>query len=722
MNSLHLRQLFQALILALVLTVGTGAALSTAYAAENQKSEISQEQLDKLAKASAEDREKVRTTAVDKYTQEFCSQILDQAIAFPGQDKNKICSDEVGANVNAMIDTPEKGLKGDLDLQQVCGSAGANVSNLGLKKACIVKGLQQKLSAVLPKVAAGLITNPAISTIISTGQAVAEVAEFIKDPKDPFEMLANHVHKEAVNITTKVMESATKSTDFDPTQTWFTTSWAGGAGVGLLIMGFMFLLTLKDLGAGKIDEDETRNSILRWGPIAVISATFGPPLMGQLTNVMSAMNSGIINARGSNLAGRILDFINELASIDSMTIGLGPIVMIIVFIIMIIASLMLLIVFLVQNFALIMLAFGIAIMIGALINPRWRSGLLKAVTTWLTVLFSKPILLIMMSLIFTIDFASIAPDDGLKLLSQIILVILAIGAVAFSPMILLKYVPMVSSPGVLSAPSGPSVDAYTSGGTGGGTSETSHMNNMVTRANEKSSNTVENQSTDSTSDSASAGTSGAGGSTGASSTSGSTAPSSHAGASSTDSTDAPADTANTSSSTEGQGTSQNASSDNSAEAPSSTSGSGSVTDSGSGISSAGAASDTSAESGEVDAGEDYGSIKPVESGAQAPGTPINGSSNASSVGSASTASGATAAESTGATGAASISSGVGASSTSGASGATAGSAAGGVFAGVLLAAAAAKKTADTGKDTLVGLNQEAANFQDYNSDQQPVGR
>ncbi len=714
MNSLHLRQLFHALLLAVVLTLGTGSLLSAAYAAEEQKTEISQEQLDKLAKASAEDREKVRTTAVDKYTQEFCSQILDQAIAFPGQDKNKICSDEIGKNVNAMVDTPEKGLKGELDLQQVCGAAGSNVSNLGLKKACMVDALQQKLSNALTTVTVGLITNPAVSSIISTGQAVAEVAEFIKDPKDPFEMLANHVHKEAVNITTKVMESATKSTDFDPTQAWFTSSWAGGAGVGILLMGFMLILTLKDLGAGKIDEDEVRSSMLRWGPTAVIIATFGPALMGQLTNVMSAMNSGIINARGSNLAGRILDFINELASVDSMTTGLGPIVMIIVFIVMIIASLMLFIVFLVQQFALIMLAYGIAIMIGALINPRWRSGIMKAATTWLTVLFSKPILLIMMSLIFTIDFASIAPDNGLKLLSQIVLVILAIGAVAFSPMILLKYVPMVSSPGALSTPSGPQVDSYTSGGTGGGTSDTSHMNSMVSRANEKSNTTVENQS----SDSATGSTSGTAGSSGQQPTSSSAAPASNAGVSSdTPPTESTADTGASSSSTPAQDSSDNASDASTADTTPSVTGKGSAGGAGSGASSTGSATDTSTDSGEIDAGDDYVSVKPVEGGVHAPGTPVDGSSASSSAGTSSSAGAGL-----GASG--SASSGVGATSASGASGATAGTGAvaGGAFAGVLAAAAAAKKTADTGKDALVGLNEEAANFQDYNSDQQPSGR
>lgn len=713
MTKQHVRKFLHILVLALALTLGTGTSLNAVYAAEESQNKATQEQLDQLAKASPEDREKVRNIAVEKYTEAFCVQILDQAIVFPGQDKKQICTDEIGQNVDTLIDTPEKGINGEIDLQQVCGPGGANVSNFGLKNACIVKGLADKLYSQLPKVITGLISNPTVAGIVRTGVAVAEVAEFIKDPKDPFEMLANHVHKEAVNWTVKVMDIATKSTDFDPTQTWFRTSWAGGAGVGLLLMGFMFLLTLKDLGAGKIDEDEMRSSMLQWGPIAVIVATFGPSLMGQLTSVMSAMNSGIITARGDDLTGRILDFLQDLATMESASTGFGPILMILVFIVMIIASLMLFIIFLLQQFALIMLAYGIAIMLGSLINPRWRSGLLKAGTTWITVLFSKPILLIMMSLIFTIDFASIAPDDGLQLLSQTILVILAIGAVAFSPMILLKYVPMVSSPGSLATPSGPSLDSYSGGGSNGGSSGTSHMNNMVTRANEKSSTNAET-----TSDSVQQSSGNGSTNTSPSSGSGSSVQAPPAGASSPEkssSSDSGTSEANTSATSEGS--TENATS-SSPEAGNSTS-SGPSTGSTSADSSTGTNFNGAQGSSGTDAGEDFGTVQPVNGTNDSSDAAVNGSPSGSLPSSASSQSSGASGTGTSSTAA----SGAQASKASGASGASAGAGvAGGVFAGTLIAAAAAKKAADTGKDSLVGLNQEAANFQDYNSDQQPGGR
>lgn len=713
MTKQHVRKFLHILVLALALTLGTGTSLNAVYAAEESQNKATQEQLDQLAKASPEDREKVRNIAVEKYTEAFCVQILDQAIAFPGQDKKQICTDEIGQNVDTLIDTPEKGINGEIDLQQVCGPGGANVSNFGLKNACIVKGLADKLYSQLPKVITGLISNPTVAGIVRTGVAVAEVAEFIKDPKDPFEMLANHVHKEAVNWTVKVMDIATKSTDFDPTQTWFRTSWAGGAGVGLLLMGFMFLLTLKDLGAGKIDEDEMRSSMLQWGPIAVIVATFGPSLMGQLTSVMSAMNSGIITARGDDLTGRILDFLQDLATMESASTGFGPILMILVFIVMIIASLMLFIIFLLQQFALIMLAYGIAIMLGSLINPRWRSGLLKAGTTWITVLFSKPILLIMMSLIFTIDFASIAPDDGLQLLSQTILVILAIGAVAFSPMILLKYVPMVSSPGSLATPSGPSLDSYSGGGSNGGSSGTSHMNNMVTRANEKSST-----NTETTSDSVQQSSGNGSTNTSPSSGSGSSVQAPPAVASSPEkssSSDSGTSEANTSATSEGS--TENATS-SSPEAGNITS-SGPSTGSTSADSSTGTNFNGAQGSSGTDAGEDFGTVQPVNGTNDSSDAAVNGSPSGSLPSSASSQSSGASGTGTSSTAA----SGAQASKASGASGASAGAGvAGGVFAGTLIAAAAAKKAADTGKDSLVGLNQEAANFQDYNSDQQPGGR
>lgn len=730
MKTLNIRSLLSALTLALVLLLGTGSTFTTALAEETQ-GKISQEQLDKLAKASPEDREKVRTTAVDKYTQEFCSKIADDAVNLPGQDKNQICKDEIGANINRIIDTPEKGVKGEIDLQQICGAAGSEVSNWGLKKRCISDSVQKVLPAALKATAAGLMVNPTIAGIINAGKAAEKVTEYIKDAKDPFEMLVNHAHEEAVTWTVKVMDTATGSTDFDPTQTWFTTSWAGAAGVGILLMGIMFLLMLKDLGNGDIDEDEFRNSLLRWGPAAVLMATFGPALMGKLTSVMSALNSGVITARGDDLTSRIIDFVNTLAVLDSGS-GLGPLLMIIIFIVMIIAALMLYVVFLVQHFALIMLAYGIAIMLGALMNPKWRPGLLKAASTWITVLFSKTVLLIMMALIFTIDFASIAPDDGLQILSQTVIVILAMGAVAFSPMILLKYVPMVSSPGAVTMPSGPAVASYTGGGAGSH-SETTYMNEQVTRGNEKASAPapVTTGASSTGAAGAGAGAADAGSSSGASASTGggatgfsSAAPvSSTPAASGSSSSGAPADsTATGSNSNTAQASETSSAAQTSPAASTAGSNAPAVSGASTGTSagSAGSVADTSGDTGAIDAGEDYSSVKPstADSGFTPAGSPVTGGSPAA--GSPALAPASAPASTPAAAGTSS-----GAASGSGASGATAsggGAAAGGAFAGVLLAAAATKKAADTGKDTLVGLNAEAANFQDYNSDTQPEGR
>ncbi|WP_202106776.1 hypothetical protein, partial [Escherichia coli] len=146
-------------------------------------------------------------------------------------------------------------------------------------------------------------------------------------------------------------------------------------------------------------------------------------------------------------------------------------------------------VFLVQHFALILMAYGIAIMLGCLINPKWRPGVLKAASTWVMVLFSKPLLLIMMALIFTVPFGSVGGGSGaLATFAQLVLVTLAMGAVAFSPLLLLKYVPMVSSPGgspwVLGAPD---TDKPGRGDSSDGeNSETSHMSETADKANQRS--------------------------------------------------------------------------------------------------------------------------------------------------------------------------------------------------------------------------------------------
>lgn len=657
-------KLVVALLCALALVAGP---VSSASADEGGK--VTKEQLAQLKKASAEDREKVRKVAVDKYTDKICAGVFTQVLALPGQKAMDICRDDVGKQINTILDTPEKAVQDTPTFTAICGGfSGPNMRNLGLKKACAVDNVKDLVSKVAKPVLVAVLSDPTVAKVLATASKAISVAKFFADPGDAFEQLANHAHDEAVKWTTQVMGEVTASTDFSASEDWFVNSWAAGAGVGILLLAVMFLLMIKDLGNGELDENEFRNSLLRWGPGAMVVAVFGPAVMSKLAGVMSTMNQGIIAARGDELTNKILEFLQGIATMNSASSGMGALLGILVFLVMLIAALVLYVVFIVQHFALILMAYGIALMLGCLINPKWRPGVLKAASTWVVVLFSKPLLLIMMALIFTVPFGAVGGGSGaLATIAQIVLVTLAMGAVAFSPMLLLKYIPMVSSPGGSPWVSGaPDTERPGRGDSpSDGDSETSHMAETADRANQRS------QSDSSLTDGPSSG--------GPSSSSG--APAGNRSSSSGDGS-------------EGESSSAPVGSEGSASAKKGS------TPGGPGSGSSGSKGNSElANTGAKQSSGDSGS-KGADSGPKQGGSSGGAGSGGPGAGSAS--------------GGASAGAGGGAASGSGAAAKGAGKAAGGAASGVLVAAAAAKKAGDTGRDVLVGLNEDAANFQDYN--------
>jgi len=652
-------------VCALALVIGP---ISSAFADDGGT--VTKEQLAQLKKASPEDREKVRKIAMDKYTDKICASVITEVIALPGQKALDICRDDVGKQVNAVLDTPEKAVQDTPTFTAICGGlTGPNMRNPGLKKACAIKTVEDLVVKAAKPVLAAVLSDPTVMKVLSVNLKALEVAKFFANPGDAFEQLANHAHDEAVKWTTRVMGEVTASTDFSASEDWFVNSWAAGAGVGLLLLGVMFLLMIKDLGSGELDEDEFRNSLLRWGPGAMVVAVFGPAVMSKLSGVMSTMNQGIIAARGDDLTEKILGFLQGIATMSAASSDLGALLGILVFLLMLIAALMLYLVFLVQHFALILMAYGIATMLGCLINPKWRPGVLKAASTWVMVLFSKPLLLIMMALIFTVPFGSVGGGSGaLATFAQLVLVTLAMGAVAFSPLLLLKYVPMVSSPGGSPWVSGaPDTDKPGRGDSSDGeNSETSHMSETADKANQRSrSDSSNTEDSDSGGPSSSSGSPSGGRSPGTGGDEGSSgAPAGSEGSTNAKNSSTKGGTEPTSSNAKGDSELANAGKKQSSG------------DSGS----------KSAGSGPKQGGNGGGA------GSGGPGASSAPSSSGASAGAGS---------------------GAGAAS-GGAAAKGAGKAAGGAASGVLVAAAAAKKVGDTGRDVLVGLNEDAANFQDYN--------
>lgn len=495
------RNLWRTLLVTLaVLTAALTLPMTAAAAAEEDGGDgATEEQLANLEKASDEDREKVRTAAVDEATKAICDggDFRDHVfvpVGTGGGDAeaagDKICKEEIGGQIDKFYDTPEKAVTSEGPTRtDVCGPGPrySALPNPGLKTYCAKGSVESMLTKARGQLLVDVVSAPGVAPVLKGASAAAEVAEFVANPEDAYAELVNYLHKESVQWTERVLDSVATSTQFDPSESWFVDSWMGAAGLGLLMLTVMLLLTLRDLGAGRIDLEDTRDSLFKWGPIAVVMAVFGPAVMTKLTQAAGAMSSGIINSGDNSVAEQVGEFVRGIAALSVQDSNLGIILGILLFLVLLVSSLMLFITFVFQEFALMFIAYGMALCIGMLINPRWRTYVLKMASTWVAILASKPVLLLLLVLVFTMP-TSLGSATGLEVISQLVMVSIAMLVVALCPWLLLRYMPMVQSPsGELWANGMPSVPTGGLEGTsGGGTGEVSPSQQTVEKANQRS--------------------------------------------------------------------------------------------------------------------------------------------------------------------------------------------------------------------------------------------
>lgn len=473
------------LLVVAVAVIGLGSATS-AYAddASRDPGQVSGQEMDNLKKASPQDREKVRKVGVDEATKQYCGKVQDSVVALPGQNKEQICNDEVGGQIDKVLDTPEKALQHDVSLDEICGSVtGANLANSGLKISCVKKEIKKAVGGLGVAIRQEVLKNPVVKAVAHGEIKAMEVKKFVENADDPFATLVNYAHDNAVKLTKTVLESITTSTDFNGTEGWFVDSWAAGAGVGVLLMGLMLLLSFRDAAAGRIDHEELVSGLSTWGPAVILFSVAGPKVMGTLASKTSEMSTSIVESQAGNITDRLTDFLKATADLTEKAAGLGVLAMILVFLLMLVAALMLLVVFILQKIALVMMAYGIAIMLGCLANPRWRGGVKKAATTWVMVLVSKPLLLIMLSLVFMTDFSSfgVGAGEGMRTVTQIIAVTICMAGVALAPMMLMRYVPMAPSGGA-----GPWAEGVPDMGSSSSAGTKTHNDEIVDRSGQRS--------------------------------------------------------------------------------------------------------------------------------------------------------------------------------------------------------------------------------------------
>lgn len=284
------------------------------------------------------------------------------------------------------------------------------------------------------------------SGIIGAGGVAA--VDFVANPQGSVDKLANSLKTDATSALTQVINDVSRATDFDPNDDWFRTQWAAFAGIGVLVLAFMVLRTMRDYGEEKITAEETTHALIGFGPVSLVLVLFGPALGHFLNTQISTLNTGIINFTSGSMLGfaKATDF-NGVESGGAF----GPVAGIIIWGLLLLGAWSILLLFIVQGVALSLIGVGLAIALGFLVHPLWRKRAMKAGTTYLGILLAKPLLLLILGFIMALIGAHSpvkgGSDDALSTGLRILTIGVVLLAFGCAPATLLKYMPLLPNGG-----------------------------------------------------------------------------------------------------------------------------------------------------------------------------------------------------------------------------------------------------------------------------------
>jgi hypothetical protein len=216
-----------------------------------------------------------------------------------------------------------------------------------------------------------------------------------------------------------------------------------------------------------------RRSLVWYGPLSVVLALFGPAI----GHVVNGWFAGLTDAFTDWTAARIAAFMEVVARFASYQSNgaFGPLAAVILFGLLFLGAWGLLGALFLQPFALYMIGIGLALAVGFLVHPVYRARVPKIAALWLGIGLSKPILILLVGAVFA--FVANQPafkegvDDALVNASSVFIAAAAMLALAFAPLGLFKYVPLLPSASTgIGAHRGSVVGAAAVAGAGAGVS------------------------------------------------------------------------------------------------------------------------------------------------------------------------------------------------------------------------------------------------------------
>jgi len=291
------------------------------------------------------------------------------------------------------------------------------------------------------------------------GDAVNGLTGTVTYLSDPWGNTFNALRDAAAGLSENVLPFLTNATLPDLTADWFVSAYRVSFATAIFVAVVLLIPQVVRTARGAQAGRDLLHSMGSYFAIFLTGAMFGPAIGMVLVNFFHSLSDVFVSwgVQGS-VDGIVGDFQSMISEADPVGIAGGVPIAVLLMLCMLIGLFLVLVMLVVQ---LVTLYFtGVLIPLGLvwIIDPGKRSFSLRLVSLWIGILASHPLLFFLLGFAFTIVSSSVATfgnNLALESLVTLLVAIIALFLAALSPLLLLKFAPVI--PTGFGGTNGPSI-------------------------------------------------------------------------------------------------------------------------------------------------------------------------------------------------------------------------------------------------------------------------
>ncbi|MFI1919332.1 hypothetical protein [Nocardia sp. NPDC020380] len=272
---------------------------------------------------------------------------------------------------------------------------------------------------------------------------------FVDNPESVIDDWANSSKASAVELSSRVLDGLSSVGRFDPSAEWFLHWYALSTGIGIIVMGAMTLLALWRAAAKGETIKTISGDLFGYMPAGVLLMMFAPMFATLLVSLANDASDAVTRAAGPDMGQMITNLQLFTGKLSASNLAGGVLVGLFLFLLLIAGALAVFFGLLMHQVALPMLAVASGIGFGMWVHPHWRKKALRPVLLFIAIVFSKPLLFLLLATMTGLLNSALTEGDPaqakLGTLGQLCLVVVAFLVVGLAPWTVLRYAPLLPS-------------------------------------------------------------------------------------------------------------------------------------------------------------------------------------------------------------------------------------------------------------------------------------